>query len=209
MNFVTSMAQFIEQSKGMELTVKCIDPAANHYSLFIMPVTTQIDNKDEQVEAIANALNSPIRITGTPEEIDEALSNSLPDLTQARITASSNLDEVIKSLATKPAKKTTANKGKGTASAKSNAKQPDPAPMLDTSTASNTDKAATPTKAESAPPKADPASKKETTKHPVAETAPTPEPTKEPVETPDASKEPTEQAEESEKPELSDQVTMF
>lgn len=197
MNFVTSMAQFIEQSKGMELTVKCIDPAANHYSLFIMPVTTQIDNKNEQVEAIANALNSPIRITGTPEEIDEALSNSLPDLTQARITASSNLDEVIKSLATKPAKKTTANKGKGTASAKSNAKQPDPAPMLDTSTASNTDKAA------------DPASKKETTKHPVAETAPTPEPTKEPVETPDASKEPTEQAEESEKPELSDQVTMF
>ncbi len=205
MKFVTSMAQFIEQSKGMELTVKCIDPAANHYSLFIMPVTTQIDSKNEQVEAIANALNSPIRITGTPEEIDEALSNSLPDLTQARITASSNLDEVIKSLATKPAKKTTANKGKGTASAKSNAKQPEPAPMFDTSIASNTDKAAPLTKAESAPTKADPTSKNETTKQPVAETAPT----KEPVETPDASKEPTGQAEESEKPDLADQVTMF
>ncbi|BBL92417.1 hypothetical protein VroAM7_50700 (plasmid) [Vibrio rotiferianus] len=137
MNFMTTFAEFIQQSKGMELNIKCIDPAANQFSLFIMPVPMACDKQTDQVKEITHALNSPIRLTGTPQEIDEALSQNLPDLTTARMTACSNLDEVIKGLTAKPKKTQKRSSGK----ANDKPKTADKTPMLEQATTKSDDKA--------------------------------------------------------------------
>lgn len=105
MKFISDIQQLIKASKGFEMKIKCIEPTTNQFSLCLTPVPTKTGQKTGEVESIEHHLNRMIRITGTPQEIDEVLETSIGQLTEARIEATSNLDSVLEGLKQKPASK--------------------------------------------------------------------------------------------------------
>jgi hypothetical protein len=120
MNIATQLSEFVKGTKGFKFQFACENEETNQYALIIFPIKTESGSNDERVKTLEHTLNQPVRIAGTPDQIDMALGDNLESLKDARSVASSNLNDLLKELKVKPKAAPKENKGNTTPRAKGN-----------------------------------------------------------------------------------------